>query len=802
MYVESRPVSTYRDTEGWKMPSPQPTGTLKRPPTLKNGSSSSSLRGMEQTVPSFQSFVKRTPPPDQQKPLPPTPLRPRRPSSFESASSRPPSTFDRRSSSVYSRTLSQWDPYWDLESEVPDVPALPSWRSIDFADQSTLLRPIAYSHSTSELLEKPQSPQLLQARTYRPLITTPSPTVSRQTTPSPPPHPRPSILLPPPPAVAHVPRQHLRTVSLEKAKELMQAPNAVHLLPEELRAQTLGKSRSQEPIRIASMGIFADSTPPELPASPTLIDNQGRERLLSSPTISFAAPNPRESDFPDMWSPVHMDPNTSFHVGNGPIRTMAPVASQRREASRDKAAQALGLGDADEPRGRTSTRGPRNTSYDHYMLKAKRTSDSSEASAESQSEAQKVAQEYHALLSEQYRQSSNSPASNAIVSDTELGTQMKMVPQPLFQGKRSARPPGDTNSIRGSEHSVSPFGMRADSGIASSMHRRSSGSRGSFPLRLSLTPYSGHRRRSTSGSIPISPPSASMPKKVTIAFPPTELEARPRKQSARRRTSEDLRASLYYPHVMTRKNKQDKKGKGKGKGSSNTNDAAPPMPLLAADIIAQRLKTPESSPSSSPLRGMASCNDIGSRSDAGSIRSGKSSRPLRQRMFKGAARYADKLSARSASPAGRKRSDESSRLHRLASPESPHLLPSPVHAKQPPDVHLGWSDYAKTTFDRVRSSVHPPRRLPEPLITHVITPAKPLDDSRAGLTEPESPGSPGRKNSIFGGLMDSWRESKAEKRREELKKMIKVVAPDASGNGGAEEARPAVGRRMSSFGWM
>ncbi|KAK5124252.1 hypothetical protein LTR85_001955 [Meristemomyces frigidus] len=799
MYVESRPVSKYPDTEGWKMPSPQPMGTLKRPPIIKNGSSSPSLKGMEQTVPSFQSFLKRTPPPDQQKPLPPTPLQPRRPSSFDSASSRPPSSLNRRSSSVYSRTVSQWDPDWYRDSNPPDVPALPSWRSIDFADHSTLLRPIAYSRSTSELLEKPQTPQLLEARTYRPLITTPSPTISRRTTPSPPPQTRPSVLLPPPPAVPHVPRQHLRTVSLEKAKELMQAPGAVHLLPEELRAQTLGKSRSQEPMRLTSMDMFAGKTPPELPASPTLIDNQGRERLLSSPTISNAPSDPGDSYIPSMWSPVHAEPSRSFHVGTGPVRTMAPVASQPRQASREKASQALGLGDADESRGRTRTRGPRNMSYDHYIPQTRGTSEVSERSAESPSDAQKIAQEYHSLLNEQYRQASDSPASN--VSDTELGTHMKMVPQPLFQGKPAAGMPGETNSRRSSQQSVSPFSIRADSGLAGSMQRRSSASRGSFPLRLSLTPYPGHQRRSTSGSIPISPPSASLPKKVTIAFPPKELEVQPRKQSTRRRASEDLRVSLYYPHVMTRKNKNEKSGRAKGgskTSKSATGPLAPPLPMLAADIIAQRLKTPEITPDSSPLRSMPPYADPSSRSDAASVRSDRSGRPLHQRFFKGAARYADKI-IRPASPYGRKRSGDSSRALRVASPESPHLLPSPVSTRQPPAVHLGWSDHAKTTFDRVRSSVQPHERHPEALITHVTTPAKPLDDSRAGLAEPESPG---RKGSIFGGLMEGWRESKAEKRREDLKKVIKVVTPAAGRIDDGEEARPVPGRRMSAFGWM
>ncbi|KAI7365580.1 hypothetical protein KC336_g21390, partial [Hortaea werneckii] len=138
MYIDPKPASLYARTQDWKMPSPQPRDSgVKRPAILKNGSSSSSLRGMEQSVPSFQTFIKRTPPPDHLKPLPPTPLHPhQRAASFDSGISPCPSSSGRRSSSVYSRTVSQWDPEWDDQSEeVPAVPPLPDWRSADFADQ-------------------------------------------------------------------------------------------------------------------------------------------------------------------------------------------------------------------------------------------------------------------------------------------------------------------------------------------------------------------------------------------------------------------------------------------------------------------------------------------------------------------------------------------------------------------------------------------------------------------------------------------------------------------------------------------
>ncbi|KAK5135354.1 hypothetical protein LTR08_005296 [Meristemomyces frigidus] len=793
MYVDPKPVSTYQKTQNWKMPSPQPAGTLKHPiPNYASSNSSqSSLRNMEQPIPSFQNFVKRTPPLDHSKPLPPTPLQPRRSSYFESNSSRSASSSGRRSSSVYSRTTSQWDPDWASDLDVPDVPALPAWQSVDFADHDNLLlRAIAYSASTSKLLEKQQAAQLLEARTYSPLINTPSPTVSRDSSLSPPPYPRPSVLLPPPPASVQVPKKHLRMVSLEKAKALMQAPGAVHLLPEELRAQRLGKARSQEPLRVNSMDMFARSPPPELPENPTLIDSQGRERLVGSPTPSIALTQP--VDFSALNSPVREDADSSlFHVGNGAARTMAPVASQRRKASRNKVTQALGLGDADEPRGRTQTRGPRNMSYDHYTPNAKRTSDSSETSGELQSDAQKIAQEYHSLLSEQYRQSSDSPISSASASDLDVRTHMKMVPQPLFHHKPAVRPSGEASSVRSSQHSVSPLNTRVDSGTGGSLLRNSSYTRGSFPLRLS----NSLRMRSTSGSIPISPPPVFISKMATVA--PIAPELQPRQEMAHRRKSVDDRKSSYYPHVMSRKPKKEKKEKRRMDKMSSPLQG-PSIPMLAADIIAQRLTTPDSTPGSSPVQRRPIQDNMRRGSEAASVDSNNSSRPLHQRMFKSATKYADKLSPPTSSQA-RKYVEEPARRMSLASPESPQLLSSPVSGKQPPAVHLGWSDHAKTTFDRVRSSVQSPRHHPQPLVTHIITAAKPLDDSRTGLREPESPGKTG---SIFGGLMDGWRESKAEKRRDDLKKMIKLVTPEESGGDGVGEGRPDIESKRSSFGWL
>ncbi|TKA38556.1 hypothetical protein B0A54_09491 [Friedmanniomyces endolithicus] len=506
---------------------------------------------------------------------------------------------------------------------------------------------------------------------------------------------------------------------------------------------------------------------------------------------------------------------------------MAPLAGQKREASRIKVAQALGLGDNDDQRGRARERGPRNMSYDHYMPNHSSTSYNSPSPGASNTDAQMIAREYHSLLSEQYRQPSTSSASQQSTrSDTDVTSHMKMVPQPLFHTKPAARLP-ESSTGRSSGASVSPFGMRVDSGFAVDEERRSSGARGFFPFRSSVSSGSGQSRRSTSGSIPISPPPASSPWPA-IAVPPEPVATMPRLGSRFRRTSDDNRVSAYYPHVMSRK-------KGKGK-KDNAGSPALPAPLLAADIIAQRLQTSNSSRDGSPLRSNSPWPAAIDRTDAGSLRSNTSTRGSGNphRLLKTANKYTDKFTRASDSPSSSRRRREKEAedpTEPVASPDSPHLLPSPSSAKPPPStLHLGWSDHAKFAFDEARSSLLPSTRKPTggsgAQITHLQTPARPLDETRDGLAEEplESPTglAGGRKASIFGGLMEGWREGKAEKRRLELKKIIRVITPamameaeaerereeegergaEVEGDGPAEKRPSLVSRRWSAYNWM
>jgi hypothetical protein len=252
-------------------------------------------------------------------------LIPCRASSSSPPRSRTPAS--RRSSSVYSRTVSKWGDGGY------------SWNTLDFGDDPlpliSPLRPVVYSASTPQLGKSSSPPDLLQPRTYSPLINTPSPTESAVTTNSSPVRMNPINA---PPAVPRSPRaakKPLQTVSLEQAKAAINKPGAVHLLPEELRAKTLNRSRSHEPIRMASVTIFSGDSPPELPNAPTLVDTQGRHRSLVGPSgcaLRYRTEVATEYPFPVVAPSQH--PTVE--------KTSASSASRWHSASPENARQALG----------------------------------------------------------------------------------------------------------------------------------------------------------------------------------------------------------------------------------------------------------------------------------------------------------------------------------------------------------------------------------------------------------------------------------------------------------------------------
>lgn len=240
----------------------------------------------------------------------------------------------------------------------------------------------------------------------------------------------------------------------------------------------------------------------------------------------------------------------------------------------------------------------------------------------------------------------------------------------------------------------------------------------------------------------------------------------------------------------------------------------PDMPLLAADIIAQRLQTPQASPEFQQEKS----DDT-------------ETKPLLQRMAKGAAKYADILTRPAEMmPDYQSKVDDNARH---ANAESPHLLPSPSKpAPSSTGSHLGWSDLAKSSFDRAKGVIHIPMKTRAPSIQHVVGPARPLDERHTGddSEDDETPADTSRRPSFFGDFVESWREGKKERRREELKRIIRVVPVEGQNDGRAERPQlvrdtgsggsqavssssvtplsekespfVAMGRRLSGYNWM
>lgn len=731
---------------------------------------------MERFAPSFQTFLKKTAPleHDSTNPLPPPPATFRRASSnsLRRSRSRSRSSSARRSSSVYSRTISTWKPnelYLKADTYKNEpLPRLP------------LLQPLRYSASTPHLVERQSTPPLLHPRTYKPLIATPSSSISRGATPSPRRPRKESALLPSPPQFVQLPKKHLRIISLEKAKAAVGAPGAVHLLPEELREQATARSGSHEPRRAASIEILGTS-PPELPRPPIWRDSLGRYRALQSPT-NFSVGGPRCP--PPLSHTETKDFANPYTLTNVPYDYALP--SNRMEQSVSTASIELPVEDSDDARGRTLTRGRGRTPPGGHNFPRDKFAAPSHSS------------ESRSLFSASYRLPSSSPAWHSSDSDSNVKMQMKLIPKPLFQNKPPAKFPGDVRR-RGSDNhsSVSPSGL-SPLGTRSNFDRSYSPRSGS-PLQVDVPSSSSHRRTSTSGSIPISPPTFkstrfAMPSVAERVHEPQSSKTKPK------RAAKTSRASAFYPHVATRK----------GTRTRTKGRAAPPMPklLLSADIIAQRLGNAESlfSPTiAESLIPPVEAPEPRRKSDGSSF---KSRRGLQQRL----ARYADKLTRPSHSTFPRHH-DRPADLETTADDHFPHFDPSPAITSSK-EVHLGWTRSSKIAFDAAHSPTTPSHR-PD---WASPPPVRPSLDASPRLNSQDSD-LPRRKSSMIAHFLDSWRDNKAEKRREELKKIIKVVPVEnvkvaqmqtpmivasgsVTGSGGMGQNPRAKARRTSSFGWM
>lgn len=487
MFIDSKPTSLFSggshssrsSFEEMEHPKPQ----LRRPPAALNHSSSSlSFNGFERSAPSFQSFIRKTPTPNQEKPLPPIPI-------VEASEAFRFST--RRTSSIYSRTVSQYAP-------TPE-----SWRDEEHLMPTFFLQPSVYSLSTPELTlgDTPQS--TVSPRPCAPLITSPSPSPSRASTPSPPPD---SLwreqLLPPSPQMLRVKTQHIRTVSLDKAKAALRSPGVQQLLPEEMRALAAARKAHQQHI-IRGSRSFEGIVPPRSP----ILHHALPSPSLPSPTpYDWPLPANRESKLSDEY----------FNMTKAKRMSMSPVERQLKSSIEISVTRPSEPPMSDyEPRGRSRQQSRTGSSrrLDNYESKVIDAYEDRTLDAPSNEslidEAKRLANEYHALFKEDARAAGIRKHS---ASSTSIKEKMKLVPQALFFNPRQISKQRELEYQKSRNKTYTPSPSRSPNSRTTPREKHN-GPKGkeralNFPYKLSLTPEStGARiRRSTSGSIPISPP--------------------------------------------------------------------------------------------------------------------------------------------------------------------------------------------------------------------------------------------------------------------------------------------------------
>ncbi|KAL9532088.1 hypothetical protein SMMN14_04702 [Sphaerulina musiva] len=763
--------------------------------------------GLEQNIPPknippFQAFLLTTPPlkHDPDKPLPPTP------SQIPAAVDDYDTSFRRRSSSVYSRTPS----YWAAES-------IESWQTNDLEEISrTVLPPIAYSVSVPDFKSQDAAPAFLQPRKFSPLLT--SPRMSIQTiSSSNPSSGATTITTPPTPTMlssTEAPRQKPAMISLHEAKETLHAPGAKILLPEELRAQAGRKNtrESQGHVRLSSSDIFRMHAPPEAPAVATLVDRQGRVRSITTPPATIS------QFLDDSFSPLdnRLPSVNAFPVGSGPAREMVPPTPTVAEPFFKQ--QMNGI-DSDE-RGRVRERGRASLDVSKYKFPASpETYVHDPYRFQMGDKPTNTAEEYHTLLAQTYQKPS--PATSEYDSDDSIRRHMKMIPQPLFSGKQP--PARKSGALQGSDSS------RYGRSSQSSMSSRGSNS---FNLRLSMSPTGSRRTSGGSGSgfgdIPISPPRQDVhsPQSISVG---SKGAARPAESHRYHRDSRF--ESKYYPQPLQRADRsasiEQKQKKNQKKSKKNTsrpsfsvtsrpvgasshrqkpskNSTDSPMtsptlgtgyaavlnppgaPLLTKSVIEMKLKTPLSSPQPSPLGSNPSTPEPQSST------SGHGNVPLDESPVLGNKKHFLQRVAMKSWSNDKKFEFDSATTPPPSTPVSArsriNLLMTPSRSS-PGDHELEWErGFAAARHGREGEGAEEDEEEEE------SSPTTTTDIWR-------------RKGSLFGNVRDRFVESKAQRRREDLKKMIRVVpnqGPVAESNGDGKVGRKASvtaqeGRRMSIF---
>ncbi|KAF2725028.1 hypothetical protein K431DRAFT_343491 [Polychaeton citri CBS 116435] len=697
-----------------------------------------------------------------------------------------------RSSSVYSRS-----------SDHVDSDRF-SWHTSDFADHERLppqqaaldIGPIQLHHY------RRHSPQQYPARLCSPLVPSPSPPHGRSHSPKSL-QSQDSVLLIPLPISPEIPETSLKAVPLDSVRQLARPPSGPYWSPEEPYVSNASSSRSQEVLRFEPGSFSPAETHAVLSGPATLISLDGRRRLLSSlrrPRVGGFTANKTQTD--------HEYSNSSPDIviaSKSGTRDMTTLTNQSRAESKAKAAQALGLDMIDEPRGRTKRRGPRRIDYSHYtpkttVMDSETDSEESEASSPHE-DARMIAKQYHAVLTEQYHQPRPSSTSG---SDENVKKHTRMAPQPLFINKPLPRPPSLPQSpmyerVHSSFTDSSQSGDRhhaGQSGTASDIIQPPNGSAWAPGIKYSdrLTFAESYQSMQASGSIPNFSSRGDCqrsPEGSSRGSSGTDREYQYGADSA-----PDSRASAYYPHPMHRhwKTGSSEKPKSKHTKSDSKLSSNGQGLMLEADIVAQRSSTPDTE--GFGLQQQVFPTPPSGRASTDTYHSAPSSPPTYGTL---------------ARPADMKRSfhqrvtGDASRYHDIGgrSPPTPPVHPNPllcspvISEEGPPQMpltpwprfepsrvetqspRLGWSMEAKRRFDKknsLRAGVsqrgvwHHTATSP-----HGVVDIRDVGRRDGEDVERVNRRRPNKVSEVLEQLMDFRREQKAEKRRNELRKMIRIV---------------------------
>ncbi|QIW95424.1 hypothetical protein AMS68_000942 [Peltaster fructicola] len=719
------------------------------------------LTGMERPLlPSNPASKKSSQSPNHYKPLPPPPLSQGRRTSLSPPRHQSKPDKPRRSSSIYSRTASTW-------YTADDPPRAPSLSEHPLPKINSI-----YKDSRLASVATMSEPQLLLPRTYSPMPTTASKNISSSPSPERAFEQRPSVLLPIPMLHPQVPQKYLNTVSLEKARAVQNASDTEHLLPEELRARMIAKARSSEHIVKLTDQL---NEKPQKPGSICKVHEPMTMRLPSMMMLdaeTWHRFDPSQAKNNDAYA------QTTF-VNAAQVNTRwsgstAIPMSRDQSLSQNSSIPASEVS-VDEPeRGRTLHRGSRQAVKLHIPRPP--------------SDAAAIASEYTTLVSGPW-----DGASQTRYNEAE--TNVELTPQPLFAFKSPGLPPG-TMQHRITASATSSVSPKAPA-IAGTLHDSDwdAGSlQGTPPPPKNFFPDTDEESedRSRTGSIPIShslldprqPPEPTLPVVPSSTAVQTTTFDTMVPWITTPKAKKEYRESAYYPYVGRRRY-------GKAKGTNKTSVKI--QPVLAVHVA--RKPVHPTTPA------------------AAQAQSSKKSTDISDLLTRATNKITDKLT----------RTAEQDKIQ----PISPARLHQSVTG-----VYLGWSEESKEDFDASKptsaklhyaAGVFTPRPTVKQTYSHIVTPARPLDERGNALAEQSDDRriAASRKGSFLGGLLDMSREKGRERRREGIKKTIRLI-PNAPAEGlktrpllepksasdsvvvpAVTEAPPArgiYGRRISGFG--